>query len=214
MQILPGGASRPQTRAVTTRNPLRTRTGAAAPSALQASAWRRLAWLCVLLIAALLARAWSGQQWKMTAALAIFLLASLGILRLRRLPAVFQFLLVFAALVNGAGGAFDWFEAISWYDEFAHLYTGFAGLAAIGYLYARDLQVARGHLVAWCIGMALVLGGGWECLEALGGELDFGDTLSDLVLNTIGAALGALFAGHARVASSDRGRAFSRPPGT
>jgi hypothetical protein len=131
----------------------------------------------------------------MSWALAIFLVATLAIvLLIRRLPALLRFLLVFAALLSGAGGAFDWFEGYVWYDELVHTYTGFAGLLAIGYLYARDRPELRVNLVRWCVVMGLALGIGWEVVEELGGDLEFWDTLSDLVLDTVGAALGGVAA--------------------
>jgi hypothetical protein len=165
---------------------------------LGATVWHLLAWLGVATIAGVLAVVWTAQQTKMTWALGIFLVSSLGIQSLKgRLPSLFIFMLVSVALLNGSGGAFEWFDGYVWFDEFVHTYTGFAGLAAIGFLYARDSEARRVKLVAWCAGMGLALGIGWEIVEALGGELGLVDTLSDIALDTLGAALGGLFARHA-----------------
>lgn len=157
-----------------------------------------LAWVGVLLIAALLALVWMAGRSALVWALGIFLVASLGIQLLKdKLPSLFIFLLVLAALLNGAGGTFDWFNAYPWFDELVHVYTGFAGLSAIGYLHALNVNPGRAQLVGWCAGMGLALGIGWEMIEGLVGDLGFVDTLSDLVLDTAGAALGGLFAWHA-----------------
>lgn len=169
-----------------------------APSPLCAGIWRVLGWIGVLLIAAVLAMVWTARQSQMTWAMVIFLVAGLAVQWLEdQLPSVFIFQVVLVALVNGAGGAFGWFDSFRWFDEIVHAYTGFAGLSAIGYLYARDHEPRRATLVGWCAGMGLALGIGWEMVEGLMGDLAFMDTLSDLVLDTMGAAMGGLFARHA-----------------
>lgn len=161
-----------------------------------------LTWAGVLLIAALLAKAWIARQPNLVWAMGIFLVATLALQLLRnRLPGSFIFMLVLAALLNGAGGTYDWFNVYAWFDESVHTYTGFAGMAAIGHVWAGDGD-ARGErrrerLVWWCAGLGLVLGIGWEVIEEVIGDLEFWDTASDLVLDTIGAALGGLFARHA-----------------
>ena len=166
-------------------------------SPLDASAWRWIAWTGVLLIAGLLMRSWMVQNTPMTWALAIFLVAGLGTMAIARLPSLLTLLLVLVALLNGAGGAFDWFETYRGFDKLVHFYSGFAGLAAIGYLYARDKTLSRARLVGWCAAMGLALGIGWEIIEELLGELEFVDTFFDIVVDTLGAALGGLFAWHA-----------------
>lgn len=164
-------------------------------SLIRTDPWRMLAWAGVFLIAALLVRVWQAQRPDLVMAMSIFLAATLAIqLLLKQLPSLFAFMLVVAALLSGAGGVFDWFEAFRWYDEAVHTYTGFAGMAAIGYLYARRRTLPRSHLVWWCTGMGLLLGSGWEVIEGLIGDLEAVDTASDIVLDTAGAALGGAFA--------------------
>lgn len=157
--------------------------------------WRPLAWAGVLLIAALLAMALKAQQPALVLAMSIFLAATLAIqLLLKRLPGLLAFLLVLAALLNGAGGAFEWFESVWWYDEAVHTYTGFAGLAAIGWLYAHERRRPLAFLVGWCAAMGLALGIGWEVIEGLVGDLEAVDTVTDILLDTAGAALGGWLA--------------------
>ncbi len=161
---------------------------------LQSPLWRGVAWAAVAGLAALLVVVWTQRHAPLVWSLCIFLAASLGVLRLRSLPPLLACLLVVAALVNACGGAFRWFETIAWYDEVVHTYTGFAGLAAIGWLAARTRDDRRRVLVPWCAALGLALGVGWEVIEGLVGDLAWRDTLSDLVLDTVGAALGGLLA--------------------
>lgn len=83
--------------------------------------------------------------------------------------------------------------AVPWYDEAAHAFTGFAGMAAIGYLYARGKRLGRGHVIAWCTVVGVVLGVGWEILEGLAGNLDAWDTASDVLVDGTGALAGGVF---------------------
>jgi hypothetical protein len=157
--------------------------------------WRAFAWIGVALIAGLLAFAWASGERDLILAMAIFLAATLAVqLLVKQLPSMFAFLLVVVALVNGAGGSFGWFESFRWYDEGVHLYSGFAGMAAIGCLYARGRHLRCAAFVAWCTGMGLALAIGWEIIEGLMGDLEAIDTTTDVMLGTTGAALGGWFA--------------------
>lgn len=160
-----------------------------------------------MLIGALLVMALKAHNAALVLAMAIFLAAALAVqvLLRKRLPGVLAFLLVLSALLNGAGGSFEWFETYRWYDESIHLYTGFAGLAAIGYVYARDQALRPAALAWWCTAVGLALAVGWEVIEGLVGDLEAVDTASDIALGTIGSALGGLFA--ARLVAGTR--AFS-----
>lgn len=178
---------------------------APASSLLQSPLWRLLAWAATAALAALLVVVWTAGHAVLVWSLVIFLAATLGVLRLRPvLPDLFACLLVLAALANAAGGAFAWFETIAWYDEAVHAFTGLAGLAAIGWLAARTRDDRRRVLVAWCAALGLLLGIGWEVVEGLVGDLEWRDTVSDLVLDTLGAALGGL--------AARRGLDAERPP--
>lgn len=162
---------------------------------LRCDPWRALAWAGVFLIATLAVRVWQAQRPELVLALLVFLASTAAVqLFLRQLPSLFAFMLVVAALLSACGGVFHWFESVRWYDEAVHAYTGFAGMGAIGYLYARTRSPRRSALVWWCSGMGLLLGIGWELIEELVGDLEMVDTASDLVLDTLGAALGGAFA--------------------
>jgi hypothetical protein len=162
---------------------------------LRSDPWRALAWAGVLLIATLLVRVWQAQRPELVLAMLVFLASTVAVqLFLRQLPSLFALMLVVAALLSAGGGVFHWFESVRWYDEAVHAYTGFAGMGAIGYLYARTRSLRRSTLVWWCTGMGLGLGIGWEVIEELVGDLEMVDTATDLVLDTLGAALGGAFA--------------------
>ncbi len=160
-----------------------------------ARGWRYAAWVMVVGLSALLVHTAANGVTVMALGLAVFVAASLAVLMgMRRLPEALCCLLVAAALFNGAGGAFHWMDGVAWYDEVAHATTGFAGLAAIGYLYALDRVERRATLVRWCIAMGLVLGVGWEVVEGIAGDLERWDTLSDVALDVVGAAFGGIAA--------------------
>lgn len=168
-------------------------------SGLDHSAWRALAWIGVVLMNAALVVVWTAEQWNGAWTIGLFLGISIVFLLMRdKLPSVFGFLVVFASLVNAGGWALGWFHVFFWFDEFVHTFTAFAGLSAIGYLHAQRqpalAQPGRSKLIWWCAGLGLLLGIGWEIAEALFINLAPVDTILDLAADTVGAALGGLFA--------------------
>jgi hypothetical protein len=178
----------------------------AAPS--HTDPWRLLAWVAVALIGALLAQAWFARVPELMLAQSIFLVSCVALLLvMRELPGLLALLVVLAALANGAGGAFDWFDRIVWFDEAVHTYSCFAGLAAIGWLWAFKHPERHGSLVAFCAGLGLVLGIAWEMVEGVLGDLEFVDTATDLVFDVVGATLGGVLA---KVMLDPRGMAMRR----
>jgi hypothetical protein len=165
------------------------------PAASHPDPWRALAWVAVALIGALLAHAWFTRMPELMLAQSIFLVSCVALLLvMRELPGLLALLVVLAALANGAGGAFQWFDGIVWFDEAVHTYSCFAGLAAIGWLWASRHPERRASLVAFCAGLGLVLGIGWEMVEGVLGDLEFVDTATDLVFDVVGATLGGVLA--------------------
>ena len=112
------------------------------------------------------------------------------------LPSVFSLIAAVAAVVNAvayAGG----YWGLPLYDEAVHTYTGFAVSSVFGYVLAqrRDWH-PDAH--AWAFGIAVVtfgLGTGilWEMLEMLVLDLQWWDTVTDLIADTVGAFIAALF---------------------
>jgi hypothetical protein len=109
----------------------------------------------------------------------------------------------------GAVGAYDWF---GWYDQLTHTLSA-SVVAGAGYASARaldihndDLYIPQAYMAGFIIVFVLSFGVLWEILEfGLGGLATFlgGDpilaqhgvtnTVTDLVFDTIGGALVALF---------------------
>ena len=104
------------------------------------------------------------------------------------------------------GEVLNFYERVWWWDLFLHLISG-TGVGLIGFLlvfilFAGDRYAAPSYAIC---GMAFVfavaIGTFWELLE-YGMDQIFGttmqktgqdDTMSDLLMNTLGASLGALF---------------------
>jgi hypothetical protein len=118
-------------------------------------------------------------------------------MRLRRLPRSLDAMPVLATLVTCPGYGLNWFYGANPYDEAVHLLNGIlAGAVFAGLLEADggDRGVRRRGWLGLVFGVALAVG--WEAFEwatgLIGGPLD---TLSDILLTTAGAALGAAWAG-------------------
>jgi len=144
-------------------------------------------------------------QWLPAAALAGFLLASFAFVKLeRRLPTLFDMLFVFAALLNAGGWAWDLFNKPGLYDEVTHFYTLFAITLALGYLlFNRMFNSFADHRVLFVLVIAslgVALGAWWEVVEWVS---DFftpkqivsgiDDTITDIILDSGGALLAAVF---------------------
>jgi VanZ family protein len=117
------------------------------------------------------------------------------VLRDRRLPTLFDFLFVVAALLN-AGGWVGLFYQPGPYDEITHAFTTFSITLALSFLvYLPMLNLFRHHRWLYILTIAsfgIAIGALWEIFEWLTGvinELD--DTIVDLMMDTIGALAAA-----------------------
>lgn len=162
------------------------------------------AWIgaAVLLVAALAALILGDVR--AAVVLGLFLVAAAGFLATRdRLPSLFDLLFVLAALVNAAGFAFGWYEAVPGYDEGAHAFTTFAVTLAFGSLaYGKMTRAFREHRAIFAVAIASLgtaVGALWEIAEwgfdrlfstGLLGGID--DTISDLAFDAAGATVAAL----------------------
>ncbi len=96
--------------------------------------YRVAAWIGqgLLTIAVLLAA--SQGKWQNALALALFLIVSLlFVIKDDRLPRLFDFLFVLAALLNAAGWVWGLFNAPGLYDEIVHAFTVFAFTLAFSF---------------------------------------------------------------------------------
>jgi hypothetical protein len=120
-----------------------------------------------------------------------------------RLPRLFDLLVVVGAILNAAGYAWRLFSAPGPWDEITHGFTIGALTFGIGYLIATHrASVFRGHrmllaVLVLCSGIAI--GAWWEVFEFLIDKVPSlhvtrpaGDTISDIVMDSAGAALAAL----------------------
>lgn len=185
-------------------------------SSVDSATWRALAWGGVVLQAAALVAVWWLQRWNGLWTIGGFLIVSLAFMMIQdRLPSLLDFLVVLAALLNAGGWAWNWFDLFVWFDEFIHFFTGFAGMAALGYvLWTRGTIKAEPGSGAFVLRVALIglgLGIVWEIAESLFLNLTFLDTIVDLVMDTLGAALGGWLAGWAlNQTDTQQSRSYAR----
>jgi hypothetical protein len=112
-------------------------------------------------------------------------------------------LIVLAIVVNAAAWALNWYGRLTWFDEVDHLSSALAVVSAIVYPMRlkvigesgfRGVDMPVGPWIVIAALSGLFLGIVWEVLEALFLNLSWVDTLSDLVLDMVGAALGGWLA--------------------
>jgi hypothetical protein len=135
-----------------------------------------------------------------TAALivAVFLALSFAhLLRSERRPALFDVVFALAALAGALGYAFDLFGEIVPYDELTHGFTTFSVSLAFYFLFyggavPERKAVALGSSV---FTLGVTVGAYWEIFEwFFVGKYTMADTISDLLVDSIGALAAALVA--------------------
>ncbi len=118
--------------------------------------YRFAAWVGQTLLAiAVLAAAVQGK-WQNAIALLLFLIASvIFVVKDDRLPALFDFLFVLAALLNTAGWVWGLFNKPGPYDEIVHAFTIFALTLAISFLiYSPMFNLFRQHKILYLLTIA------------------------------------------------------------
>lgn len=161
--------------------------------------WTALAWAMALGFAAfLLALAVQGRADALLIGSAFALPLALLLLLPLGLPAMIVAAGSFVLVLSGLGWALDWYGALWWFDLLIHglnplvLTTG-----SFLMLWKAGLPPApgRGRLLLWGALYGLALGVGWELIELTFLVLTWDDTLSDLAMDVVGAALGGAWAG-------------------
>lgn len=161
--------------------------------------YRQLAWVGVMLIAGAIVVALLQAKFIGALTLVGFLIAAIGFILLDdQLPNLFDLLFVLAALLNAGGWVWDLFHLPGPYDEITHAYTTFALTLALSFLvYGALLTSFYDHRLVFVLAIAsfgISIGAIWEVTEWLIGVIDnLQDTLMDLVMDSIGALLAALF---------------------
>lgn len=166
--------------------------------------YRIAAWIGQALLAIAIVLAISQAKWQNTLALALFLVASfIFVIRDDRLPTLFDFLFVLAALLNAGGWVWGWFYPPGPYDEITHTFTIFALTLAFSFLvYQSMLSVFRQHKLLYLItvtSFGIAIGALWEVAEWLAGIIlstevieSLDDTITDLLMDSLGATCAAI----------------------
>ncbi|WP_270934816.1 hypothetical protein [Falsiroseomonas oryzae] len=113
--------------------------------------------------------------------------------RLRALPRRYDATPVLASLISTPGYGLSWFHGANPYDEAVHLLSGLLAGAVVGALLQADgrpRSALRLAMSGGAFGLALSLA--WEAFEWWAGLIGNGtDTLTDILLTTLGTALAA-----------------------
>jgi hypothetical protein len=165
--------------------------------------FRVIAWVGQALLTIFVIVAALQGNWLNALALACFLVVSLVfVIKDDRLPTLFDFLFVVAALLNAAGWVWGLFYLPGPYDEIVHAYTTFAITLALSFLvYSSMLNIFRNHKLLYLVTIAsfgIAIGALWEITEWSAGKIlptevigSLNDTIIDLVMDTLGAGLAA-----------------------
>lgn len=127
-----------------------------------------------------------------------FLAASVAFVVLaRQLPNLFDLLFAIAALLNAAGWVWGLFYVPGPYDEIVHAFTTFSIALALSFLvYSSMLPTFRHHRLLYVLTIAsfgIAIGALWEIFEWLIGVInDLDDTISDLIMDSIGSVTAAV----------------------
>jgi VanZ family protein len=133
-----------------------------------------------------------------TLIVAVFLALSFAhLLRSDRRPAVFDVLFALAALAGAIGYAFGLFDEIVPYDELTHAFTTFSVSLAFHFLfYGGAVPERRAVALATSVfTLGVTVGAYWEIFEwFFVGKFTMADTISDLLVDSLGALAAALVA--------------------
>lgn len=149
----------------------------------------------------LLAAGWLALQgrWSEASIMGGFVAAAVlfGVWR-DRLPSLFTLIFAIAAAINALGYVLELWASPAWFDEAVHVATPFAVVTAVAWmLVKRQDAYPRTHPARYMfkiviIGLAVgVLWEGFEWVIGIVGSAR--DTLSDLLMDMIGAVLAAIF---------------------
>ncbi|MBW4688562.1 MAG: hypothetical protein KME40_26595 [Komarekiella atlantica HA4396-MV6] len=166
--------------------------------------FRVIAWFGQALLAIFVIVAAAQGKWSNALGLAFFLIASfVFVVRDDKLPTLFDFLFVLAALLNATGWVWNLFGMPGPYDEIVHAYTTFAITLALSFLvYSSMLNIFRNHTLLYLVtitSFGIAIGALWEVAEWSAGKIlntqvieSLDDTIIDLIMDSFGAGLAAL----------------------
>ncbi|WP_373527674.1 hypothetical protein [Nostoc sp.] len=166
--------------------------------------YRIIAWIGQALLTIFVIVAAVQAKWSNALGLALFLVISfVFVIRDDKLPTLFDFLFVLAALLNAIGWVWNLFGMPGLYDEIVHAYTTSAITLALSFLvYGSMLNIFRNHTILYLVtitSFGIAIGALWEITEWSAGKIlntqvieSLDDTIIDLVMDTLGAGLAAL----------------------
>lgn len=166
--------------------------------------YRAAAWFGQALLAIAILTALVQTKWLNALGLAGFLVVALiFVIKDDRLPTLFDFLFVVAALLNAGGWVWGWFYLPGPYDEITHAFTTFAITLALSFLvYHSMLTVFRQHTWLYLLTIAsfgIAIGALWEVMEWSAGKIlpsevigSLDDTVIDLMMDSLGAGVAAM----------------------
>ncbi|WP_193197186.1 hypothetical protein [Nostoc sp. MG11] len=166
--------------------------------------YRIIAWIGQALLTIFVIAAAVQGKWSNALGLAFFLILSfVFVIRDYKLPTLFDFLFVLAALLNATGWVWNLFGMPGPYDEIVHAYTTFAITLALSFLvYGSILNIFRNHTLLYLVtitSFGIAIGALWEVTEWSAGKIlntqvieSLDDTIIDLVMDSLGAELAAL----------------------
>ncbi|MBW4504594.1 MAG: hypothetical protein KME57_34875 [Scytonema hyalinum WJT4-NPBG1] len=166
--------------------------------------YRVIAWMGQAILTFFVVVAAFQGNWQNALSLTFFLIISFAfVIRDDKLPALFDFLFVLAALLNALGWVWGLFYLPGSYDEIVHAFTIFAIALALSFLvYGSMLNIFRNHKILYLLTIAsfgIAIGALWEVTEWSAGKIlstevigSLDDTIIDLVMDSLGAGLAAL----------------------
>lgn len=166
--------------------------------------YRVIAWMGQAILTFFVVVAAFQGNWQNALSLTFFLIISFAfVIRDDKLPALFDFLFVLAALLNALGWVWGLFYLPGPYDEIVHAFTSFAIALALSFLvYGSMLNIFRHHKILYLLTIAsfgIAIGALWEVTEWSAGKIlstevigSLDDTIIDLVMDSLGAGSAAL----------------------
>lgn len=134
-------------------------------------------------------------------AISIFIVMYLS----RNLPKLLVFFIELATVLNAGGWVWNLYDdnVSYYYDEIAHFFTPFVIILVIGYRYMNRYKyvksMPKSHIILTLSAFGIALGGLWEIAEYVGyallpgpEQIEIGDTISDMALDSAGSVLAAI----------------------
>ena len=131
----------------------------------------------------------------------VIILTHLFLSSQKQLKPIFKLLFPAIILIYFAGSFFNFFAEGSEYDSFLHFFAGFVVSLLFASLILRKSKKKQGNSIFLIVAFGFLIGAGWEVFEIIAGQFmpqsmvgDIDDTILDLIMDTLGAAVAAFMA--------------------